>query len=105
MTRRGGRGDGPTPIGQALDRFLRRSDVGRRVEEAGVVSEWSERVGETIDRVTSPLRVSNGVLFVAVRSSAWLMELKLMEAEILRRLNDGRERGRIEKIHFVLAEE
>jgi predicted nucleic acid-binding Zn ribbon protein len=55
--------------------------------------------------VTTPLRVSSGVLFVAVRSSAWLMELKLMETEILRRLNQGRERGKIDKIRFVLAEE
>lgn len=96
---------GPSPIGHTLERFLRRSEIGRRVEEAAIVPEWSERVGATINNVTTPLRVSNGVLFIAVRSSPWLMELKLMEAEIVRRLNEGRERGRIEKIRFVLAEE
>jgi hypothetical protein len=31
------------------------------------------------------------------------MELRLMEREILRRLNEGRERGRIERIRFVMA--
>ena len=34
----------------------------------------------------------------------FLMELKMMETEILRRLNDGRDRGRIRKIRFFMAE-
>jgi hypothetical protein len=33
------------------------------------------------------------------------MELRLMEREILRRLNEGRERGRIERIRFLMAGE
>jgi predicted nucleic acid-binding Zn ribbon protein len=94
----------PTPIGEALQRFLQRSGIAERIEEAAIVPEWPERVGERIAAVTTPLRVDRGVLFVAVRSSPWLMELKLMEREIVGRLNSGRERGRIHAIRFVLAE-
>ena len=54
--------------------------------------------------MTRPLRVSRGTLFVAVRSSAWLMELRRMEGEILRCLNEGRERGRIDKVRFVMSD-
>jgi predicted nucleic acid-binding Zn ribbon protein len=50
-------------------------------------------VGEAIAAVTVPVRVSHGTLVVAVRTSAWLMELRLMEREILRRLNEGRPRA------------
>ena len=45
------------------------------------------------------------VLLVAVRTSAWLMELRLMEREILRNLNQGRSRGQIQKIRFLMADE
>lgn len=100
-----GRRQGPTPLGQALERYLEKSGLSERIEEASVVPEWAERVGDAIAKVTSPLRVSRGTLYVAVRSSAWLMELKMMEGEIVRRLNAGRDRGRIERIRFVMAEQ
>lgn len=94
----------PIKLGEALGKFLAESKIGQRMEEAGIVPEWAERVGPRIAAVTEPLRVSHGTLLVAVRSSAWLMELRLMEKEILRRLNEGRERGRIEKIRFVMSD-
>ncbi|MBR9990509.1 MAG: DUF721 domain-containing protein [Gemmatimonadetes bacterium] len=93
----------PEKLGDALQSYLRDSGLDERVEEAGVVPEWAERVGEAIAAVTTPLRTSRGTLLVAVRTSAWLMELRLMEREILRRLNEGRDRGRIERIRFLMA--
>lgn len=96
--------DKPTRVSEALKQYMQQSPVGERMEEATIVPEWNDRVGARIAAVTTPLRVSRGTLFVAVRSSAWLMELRLMEGEIVRRLNDGRERGRIEKVRFVMAE-
>lgn len=91
-------------VSEALQQYMAHSQVGERMVEATIVPEWGERVGARIAAVTTPLRVSRGTLFVAVRSSAWLMELKLMEGEIVRRLNDGRDRGRIEKVRFVMAD-
>ena len=93
----------PVKLGDALQNYLRDSGLEERVEEAAVLPEWDTRVGSAIAAVTVPLRVSNGMLLVAVRTSAWLMELKLMEREILRRVNEGRERGRIERIRFVMS--
>ncbi|HEX2167671.1 MAG TPA: DUF721 domain-containing protein [Longimicrobiales bacterium] len=95
----------PTKLGDALQTYLRDSGLNERVDEAGIVPEWAERVGDAIAAVTTPLRTSRGTLLVAVRTSAWLMELRLMEREILRRLNEGRERGRIERIRFLMAGE
>jgi predicted nucleic acid-binding Zn ribbon protein len=97
-------GKGPLRLGEALRQYLDRSGIGERVEEAGVLPEWAARVGPAIAGVTTPLRVSHGTLVVAVRSSAWLSELRLMSGEILRRLNEGREAGRIQRLRFVLAE-
>ncbi|MGH7475190.1 MAG: DUF721 domain-containing protein [Longimicrobiales bacterium] len=92
-------------IGEAVAAYLRRAGLAERVDEAGAIPDWNRRVGARIAEVTRPVTVSSGVLIVAVRSSPWLMELKLMEHEILRRLNAGRSFGKIDRIHFVMDEE
>jgi predicted nucleic acid-binding Zn ribbon protein len=93
----------PVRLGDALQKYLRDAGLEERIEEAATLPEWEERVGPAIAGVTEPVRVSDGTLIVAVRTSAWLMELRLMEREILRRLNEGREKGRLRGIRFVMS--
>lgn len=93
----------PSRLGDALQNYLRESGLDERIEEAAILPEWDARVGTAIAAVTKPVRVSRGALIVAVRTSAWLMELKMMEREILRRLNEGRGKGRIDRIRFVMT--
>ena len=92
----------PMRVAEALAGYLRKSGLGDRLDEVSAVDEWPEKVGDRIAAVTEPLHVANGVLFVGVRSSAWLMELRMMEADVRRRLNEDRTKGRIEKIRFVM---
>ena len=92
----------PLAVSEALASYLDESGLGERIEAASAVDEWADRVGDKIAAVTEPRGVNNGVLFVGVRSSAWLMELRMMENEIRGRLNEGRDRGRITKIRFVM---
>ena len=94
--------EGPKRVRETLQKYLDKAGIAEKIEAAAVVPEWPELVGEGIAGVTTPLRVSNGVLFVAVRSSAWLSELKLMEREILRKVNVNRPRGKISAIRFVM---
>jgi predicted nucleic acid-binding Zn ribbon protein len=96
--------EGPRQVKEALAKYLEKSGIGEHIEAASVVPEWAERVGPAIGAVTTPLRVADKTLIVGVRSSAWLNELKMMEREIITRINAGRTRGRIEKIKFVMAE-
>ncbi len=91
----------PMRVAEALAGYLARSGLGDRLEQVVVLDDWSERVGERIAAVAQPHHIEDSVLFVAVKSSAWLMELQMMESDIRRRLNEGREKGRIRKIRFV----
>ena len=94
----------PQPLGDLLTRFLDKSGLAPKLEAASAIPEWEERVGPQIAAVTEPLRVSGGTLVVAVNTSAWLMELNLMKAELMRHVNAGKTRGaRIEQIVFVMA--
>ncbi|MGQ0562108.1 MAG: DUF721 domain-containing protein [Gemmatimonadota bacterium] len=93
---------GPKQVREALQKYLEKSGLGEQIEAASVVPEWGERVGPAIAAVTEPLRVSQGTLIVGVRSSAWMNELKMMERDILTRVNAGRSRGRSERIRFQM---
>lgn len=92
----------PVRLGEVLGGFLRSKGLDRQLRRAGVVDDWAELVGKRIAEVTRAKAVSESVLFVEVKSSAWLSELDMMKLDILTRLNEGREDAPIEKIVFSL---
>jgi predicted nucleic acid-binding Zn ribbon protein len=93
----------PEPLGGALARFLEQSGLAKRVEQAGVIPEWPELVGEQVAAVTDPSMVTaDGTLFVAVRTNAWMTELSLMEPELLRAINAKPDRPPVHKIRWTL---
>lgn len=94
----------PTLVADIVGSLLRKRGLTAKVEAASVVPEWGELMGPQITAVTRPLRVSDGVLFVAVTSSPWMMELNLMKADLMRRINAGKREGRIKQLVFVMAE-
>lgn len=96
--------DGPVRVGDLVEHVLEDAGVGNQIRRQSVVDAWETIVGEKIADVTRAVRVDEAVLYVEVRSSAWLMELNLMKPTILERVNEGRDDGRIEKVRFLLAE-
>jgi predicted nucleic acid-binding Zn ribbon protein len=98
------RGGSPRRLGGLIEEILRARGLLEGVQRASVVSDWAERVGPQIARVATAVGFDRGVLFVEVRSSAWLMELEMMERRILGQLNAGSTRGGFKKIVFRLAQ-
>jgi predicted nucleic acid-binding Zn ribbon protein len=93
----------PDRIADAIARFLKRSGLAERVEQAGVIPEWPTLVGPQIAAVTEPRSITpDGTLFVAVRTNAWMTELSLLEPELLRALNGKEGRARIHRIRWQL---
>jgi predicted nucleic acid-binding Zn ribbon protein len=91
-------------VRQALETFLAKSGLGRRIAQAQVIPDWPRLVGPQIAAVTSPESVSpDGTLFVRVATSAWMNELQLMAPEIMARVNAGRGPGRIKTIRWLLS--
>jgi predicted nucleic acid-binding Zn ribbon protein len=99
------RGGYPERVGSLVEGVLKARGIAEAVERAAVVPEWEQLVGPQIARVAAPVGFDRGTLFVAVRSSAWLMELELQERRILARINAGRKRGKFQRIVFRLAAE
>jgi predicted nucleic acid-binding Zn ribbon protein len=103
MTQRAPRNTRPQPISAAISNFLEQAGLRDRVEQASVVPEWPTLVGAQIAAVTEPVLVTaDGVLFVAVRTHAWMTELSLMEPELVASLNRAGGRAPVKKIRWQL---
>ena len=95
----------PSAIGDVLANVMRAAGIEVRVEQAGIIPEWSTLVGESIAHVTLPQSIAaDGTLFVHVTTNAWMMELSLMEPELLRALNAKPGRAAVKKIRWLLRQ-
>lgn len=92
----------PSAIGDLLAGVLANAGIGDRVAQAAVVPEWAALVGPQIAAVTEPLSVSSdGTLWVAVATHAWMTELQAMEPELLRALNAAPDRPPVTRIRLT----
>ena len=95
----------PSALGDVLADVMRTSGIAARVEQAGIIPEWSSLVGPAIARVTEPQSIAaDGTLFVSVTTNAWMMELSMMEPELLRALNAKDGRIPVRKIRWLLKQ-
>ena len=93
----------PAAIGDVLAGVLRETGLAARVEQAGIIPEWSALVGAQIAAVAEPMSVTaDGTLFVNVTTNAWMNELSLMEPELLRALNAKDGRVPVKRIRWLL---
>jgi predicted nucleic acid-binding Zn ribbon protein len=91
----------PSPLGEVLASYLKRTGLSKRIGQASVVEQWAELVGPQIAKVTEAESVTpDGVLRVRVATAAWASELSLMTPQILARLNTGRS-GRITAVRWL----
>ncbi len=75
------------PIGEALEELVRKLGIKKKLQEYDAVLRWEEIVGQQIARVTVATRITKGILFVRVKSSAWRNELTMRKVEIKEKLN------------------
>lgn len=67
---------------------------------------WVQIVGEKIARKTTPMRLTDGTLFVSTESSTWAHTLKFSELQIMEKIKaffSARQKTvSINKIHFLI---
>ena len=75
------------PIGEALDELIGGLGIEKKIREYDAVVFWETVVGDRIAKVAAATKISQGILFVRVRSSVWRNELALRKNEIREKLN------------------
>src|SRR5467141_3124184 len=94
----------PVAVREALDGYLAKAGLGRRLAQAQVIPDWPRLVGPQIAAVTQPESVTpDGTLFVRVATSAWMNELQLMGPQIMTAVNGGGAAARIKTIRWLLS--
>jgi predicted nucleic acid-binding Zn ribbon protein len=83
-----------------MGELIRELGIGKTLSEYGIITRWSEVVGEKIAAVTRPERFERGILFVAVSSAPWRNELTLRRQEIIDKINTGAGGSVVKDIRF-----
>jgi hypothetical protein len=82
-----GRREDPQPLGAAIEGLL--DDQGWRTSAAvgSVFGRWEQIVGEALGAHTRPGGFTDGELLVIADSTAWATQVRLLRAQLIRRLN------------------
>jgi predicted nucleic acid-binding Zn ribbon protein len=84
----GDAGDDPRPLKDSLDMVARAMGAPPAVALGSLFSRWPELVGATLAAHCRPLSLVRGVLVVAVDHNAWAAQLRWLENDVLRRLEE-----------------
>jgi len=91
-------------VGDALQSYLAKAGLTKRLAQAQVIPDWPGLVGPQIAAVTTPESVTpDGTLFVRVATSGWMTELQLMAPQVMAAVNAGRGAGHIKTIRWLLS--
>jgi predicted nucleic acid-binding Zn ribbon protein len=83
---RGGREEGPRPLGASLDAVSRRLGVEDSRGFGRLFARWPEIVGAAMAAHVKPVRLDEGVLVVAVDHPAWATQIRRLGDQLLQRV-------------------
>lgn len=94
-------GRDPLLLGDEMERLMR--DRGWKVDVAvgSVMGRWPEIVGPEVAQHCHPVTFDSGVLTVRADSTAWLVQLQLLEATIMGRLEAETGKGTVTALKLV----
>jgi predicted nucleic acid-binding Zn ribbon protein len=79
----------PRRIAESLDRIAARLGAPKPSVLSAVFVRWTELVGPDLAAHATPRMLRDGVLTVAVDHPAWATSLRLLGADLLRRIAEG----------------
>jgi len=83
MAERRDRRDGPVPISESIERVAGRLTKANLLGLGAIKEGWPAVVGDQIASHARPLRLTDGVLVVAVDQPAWATQLRLHAGRLL----------------------
>lgn len=82
-------------IGTILPKLLTNLGLKIGIEQHKALFIWNRIVGKTIAPHTTPAWIKHGILFVSVDDSIWQQELEFLKSQILVKLNEHLEDGKL----------
>lgn len=78
----------PQPLDEVLGRFVSEQGWETELRVHGVFSRWGAIVGRDVAEHCTPESFADGRLVVRTDSTAWATQMKLLAAQVVRRLNE-----------------
>lgn len=91
----------PEPIDKVLGSFFSKFGIADGLKQQQAMIVWSEVVGPTISKVSEPVRIEHGQLYVEIENNTWRHELVYYKRQIINRLNKKLESEIVKDIVFV----
>jgi predicted nucleic acid-binding Zn ribbon protein len=93
------RRDDPAPLSSAIDGLVADTGWELAVATGSVFGRWAQIVGPDLAAHTSPDGLVDGELTVAADSTAWATQLRLLAAELVRKLNAELGDGSVRRVN------
>ena len=91
----------PVPAGNTIDSLMHDFRWQSQMEEAELFVRWAEIVGEINAKNSQPETLNNGKLTIRCKSTAWATELRLMQNQILEKIEAAFPELKISNISFI----
>jgi predicted nucleic acid-binding Zn ribbon protein len=95
---RRGRREDPQPLGAAIDGLLAERGWRAAAAVGSVFGRWDQIVGPDLAAHTQPAHYGDGELVVTADSTAWATQLRLLAANLVRRLNEELGDGTVTRV-------
>jgi len=95
------RRDDPEPLADAIGGLIDTQGWSLAAATGSVFGRWAEIVGPELADHTSPEKLRDGELTVAADSTAWATQVRLLAAQLVRRLNAELGTGTVQRVRVV----
>jgi hypothetical protein len=85
---------------ETIREIFQRNGLGEEFREQEPLLFWSRVAGEPLARLTDPMRVSQGVLYIEVNNHVIAQELSLMKDAYIKKINELLGESRVQDIRF-----
>ncbi len=95
----------PTGVGEILQRMIRGTELGERLQEAEIWEHWDTIAGPYLSPHSRPVAVRERVLHIEADSPVWMHKLAFKKWELVRRINVLARRELVSDVFLRLAED
>lgn len=95
------RGREPVTAAASLDGMLKQFSWDAELDQAELFASWVKLVGEVNAQNSTPETLEKGLLVIRCKSTAWATQLRLMQEQIMARINEEFPTLKIEGLKFV----
>lgn len=95
------KGRSPIKAGEGLEQMLGEFNWTSSIEKADLFSNWAKIVGPDSADASYPEGLERGVLTIRCRSTAWATQLRLLERQVLSKIQDRHPDLGVQEVRFI----